>query len=147
MQKQCPYQKPTPSKKYFFCQCPKVHSKGYLVNKKICDRCIYKDQNFAEWQLRQAPDFSEPSLFRKGLNFLVAYIEHAIDHYREAPEEIQSKREEICRSCDVYWDQEKEQCNHKGCGCGKNTLTDGMKTKWSWASSSCPIGEWKKFDV
>lgn len=70
-----------------------------------------------------------PGLLIRAGKLVGAVVDHARDGGRIASPEAQEARETICRACPEL-DQQADKC--RLCGCSF------MKTKRSWASSTCP---------
>jgi len=76
----------------------------------------------------------KPTFVQKLISFSKAISVHTLSGLKTASEEEQVKRADICGACPEL-DEEKYEC--KICKCR-------LQLKISWATSSCPIGNWKE---
>lgn len=71
-------------------------------------------------------------------------LAHAAGGFAQASFETQSDRERACRECEPHHDHAADAC--KLCGCGTNAMFAAagltLARKRSWASQSCPAGNW-----
>jgi hypothetical protein len=86
------------------------------------------------------PGFSPPSLARKAVNFTKACAKHVANRGRQCTDEEIATRYAKCMACPGGY-MRCCRCNHPSCGC-KISPKRKFVNKLSWASESCPIGEW-----
>lgn len=91
------------------------------------------DPRFAELAARPFPwppadhQPESPGLLTMAANLAGAVLDHVADGMAQASPEVQEMREQTCASCPFLVNLACTKC-----GCG-------MPTKWSWASSACPL--------
>ncbi len=98
----------------------------------------------AEWVSRQKPaseSAAGPSFARRAVNFTKAAGRHIANRGRQCTDEEIAARYAKCEACPGEW-RVGDTCTHPKCGCGISPKR-ALVSKLSWASESCPIGEWQ----
>jgi hypothetical protein len=86
-----------------------------------------------------SPDFKQPNILQKAINFAGALVKHAAAGFVEVTPEQQKIRLDICNTCEFKTPQGNvpaEQCICGKCGCP-------LFKKTAWATSKCPIDKWR----
>lgn len=81
-------------------------------------------------------DESDPSMFRKAINYTGAVVRHVASGSVKSTEAEAKRRVSVCESntCGLF-NAEKRVCRHAACGCY-------IDTKATWQEQTCPLGLW-----
>lgn len=110
---------------------------------RLCQLCAedsargYKYRQ--KWGVPEPEGFKDPTLLQKTINFGRAVVRHARKGMRKVPLEVHEERLSLCRSCTDYYDEVRQTCRHRRCGC---SVGGAVLDKTSWAEQSCPVGRW-----
>jgi hypothetical protein len=89
-----------------------------------------------------SPDFKQPNILQKAINFAGALVKHTAAGFAEVTPEQQEERLKICESCEFKTPSVGLEV--KSCICGKCGCPLFKKT--AWATSKCPIDKWGPVD-
>ena len=108
-----------------------------------CPKCNQKYVNVTVWPIRcvcgsviqEDETITQDNLLAKIGSLTKATMQHAVNKFKDVPEEVFKRRISICESCPLF--NTNRSCDK--CGCN-------MDLKAKWPQQQCPLNKWEKYE-